>query len=75
MNKRMTQDIVCNALNMALFRRKFPKGVIIHSDRGSQYCSKKYQAMLKNYNLICSMSRKGDCWDNAIAANLWCGNL
>ncbi len=67
MNRRMTQDLVCNALNMALWRRKFSADIIVHSDRGSQYCSKKYQAMLKNYHLICSMSRKGDCWDNAIA--------
>jgi len=66
MNKRMTQQLVCNALTMALFRRGFPKDVIIHSDRGSQYCSKKYQTLLKLNKLVCSMSRKGCCYDNAV---------
>ena len=64
-NKRMTQQLVCDALTMALFRRGFPKDVIIHSDRGSQYCSKKYQTLLKLNKLVCSMSRKGCCYDNA----------
>lgn len=67
MDSNMEKSLVCNALNMALWRRRFPKGVIIHSDRGSQYCSHEYQNMLKNYNFICSMSGRGNCWDNAIA--------
>lgn len=65
MNKRMTQQLVCDALTMALFRRGFPKDVTVHSDRGSQYCSKKYQELLKLGRLVCSMSRKGCCYDNA----------
>ncbi len=65
-NKRMTQQLVSDALTMALFRRGFPKNVIVHSDRGSQYCSKKYQALLKLNRLVCSMSRKGCCYDNAV---------
>ncbi len=65
MGKRINKELVCNALTMALFRRKFPKGVIVHSDRGSQYCSKKYQKLMKNNGLICSMSGKGCCYDNA----------
>ena len=65
-NKRMTQQLVSDALTMALFRRGFPKDVIVHSDRGSQYCSKKYQALLKLNRLVCSMSRKGCCYDNAV---------
>ena len=65
MSKRINRHLVCNALNMALFRRKFPTGVIVHSDRGSQYCSKKYQNMLKKHGLVCSMSAKGCCYDNA----------
>ena len=65
MSKRINRHLVCNALNMALFRRKFPTGVIVHSDRGSQYCSKKYQNMLKKHRLVCSMSAKGCCYDNA----------
>jgi len=64
-NKRMTQQLVSDALTMALFRRGFPKDVIVHSDRGSQYCSKKYQALLKLNRLVCSMSHKGCCYDNA----------
>lgn len=65
MSKRIDKDLVCNALLMALFRRKFPKGVVVHSDRGSQYCSKKYRKILSLNGLIGSMSRKGNCWDNA----------
>ncbi|MCX7121730.1 MAG: IS3 family transposase [Gammaproteobacteria bacterium] len=56
---------------MALFRRKFPAGVIVHSDRGSQYCSIRYQNLLKNNLLIGSMSRKSNCWDNAIAESFF----
>lgn len=67
MDNNMEKSLVCNALHMALWRRHFPKGVIIHSDRGSQYCSYEYQNILQSYNLICSMSRRGNCWDNAIA--------
>jgi transposase InsO family protein len=65
MNRRMTQQLVCDALSMALFRRHFPKGTIIHSDRGSQYCSKRYQRLIKNNGLHCSMGRRATCYDNA----------
>jgi len=65
MNRRMTQQLVCNALTMALFRRHFPKGTIIHSDRGSQYCSKRYQRLIKNNGSRCSMGRRATCYDNA----------
>ncbi|PMH73451.1 transposase [Vibrio cyclitrophicus] len=65
MNTRMTASLVCDALSMALFRRGFPEQVITHSDRGSQYCSKDYRDLISNYNLRKSMSRKGNCWDNA----------
>lgn len=71
MNSRMTQDLVCNALLMALFKRKFPIGVIVHSDRGSQYCSNKYRQIIKNNQLIGSMSRKGNCWDNAVTESFF----
>jgi hypothetical protein len=64
MDKRMKKNLVCDALSMALFRRKFPTGVIVHSDRGSQYCSLQYQQMITQYQLIGSMSRKANCWDN-----------
>jgi putative transposase len=67
----MTRRLVCDALMMALWRRGFPKGVLCHSDRGSQYCSDDYQEMLKVYGLVCSMSRKGNCWDNAVAESFF----
>ena len=62
---RMTADIVTDALTMAWFRRKPAPGLIHHSDRGSQYASHAFQAKLAEYGMICSMSRKGNCWDNA----------
>jgi len=65
MSERMTAELVSDALTMALWRRKMPKGVIVHSDRGSQYCSAVYQCLLRNNQLVCSMSKKGDCYDNA----------
>lgn len=65
MNKRMKADLVCNALKMAMFRRGMPEGVIVHADKGSQYCSDKFQKLIKDYNLTSSMSGKGCCYDNA----------
>lgn len=67
----MSRQLVCDALMMALWRRGFPCGVLFHSDRGSQYCSNDYQKMLKIYGFICSMSRKGNCWDNAVAESFF----
>lgn len=74
MSERMTATTVCDALKMALWRRKNPAGVIVHSDRGVQYCSIEYQTLLSDNNLICSMSKKGDCFDNA-AMESWNGSL
>lgn len=62
---RMTADIVIDALTMAWFRRRPAPGLIHHSDRGSQYASAVFQAKLSEFDMICSMSRKGNCWDNA----------
>lgn len=62
---RMTTALVSDALRKALWLRKMPKGVIVHSDRGSQYCSHEYQQLLRDYQLVCSMSGKGNCYDNA----------
>lgn len=64
-SERMTATLVCDALMMALWRHHMPKGVIVHSDRGSQYCSAAYQKLFKKHKLVCSMSKKGDCYDNA----------
>ena len=71
MARHMKKQLVCDALLMALFKRKFPKGVIIHTDRGSQYCSTKYCSILTVNHLIGSMSRKGNCWDNSIAESFF----
>jgi transposase InsO family protein len=65
MDKRMTRQLVMDALTMAVQRRRPPPGVIFHSDRGSQYASSGFQKLLVKYGMICSMSRKGNCWDNA----------
>nr|WP_232831462.1 IS3 family transposase [Peristeroidobacter agariperforans] len=65
MSDRMSATLTCDALRMALFRRHRPRGVIVHSDRGSQYCSREYRQLLKHNGLICSMSARGDCYDNA----------
>ncbi len=62
---RITADIVTDALTMAWFRKKPAPGLIHHSDRGSQYASELLQNKLTEYGMICSMSRKGNCWDNA----------
>jgi putative transposase len=62
---RMTTDIVIDALTMAWFRRRPESGVMHHSDRGSQYAGHAFQDKLKEFGMICSMSRKGNCWDNA----------
>ena len=59
-------DLVKEALTMALWRRKPKAGLIHHSDRGSQYACHEYQALLAKQDILCSMSRKGDCWDNAV---------
>jgi putative transposase len=65
MDARMTRELVINALRMAYFRRQPKPGLMHHSDRGSQYCSADYQALLRGYGMLASMSRKGNCWDNA----------
>lgn len=65
MSERMTSTLTCDALRMALFRRQRPRGVIVHSDRGSQYCSHEYRSLLADNGLVSSMSAKGNCYDNA----------
>lgn len=63
----MPADLVCAALRMAIQQRGPAAGLIVHSDRGSQYASAQYQALLTEKGFVCSMSRKGNCWDNAVA--------
>lgn len=71
MSERMTKELVINALIDAYQRAGKPTGVILHSDRGSQYCSHDYQNLIKKYGFTCSMSRKGNCWDNAPMESFW----
>ena len=71
MGERMTKELVITALDNAYLRSGRVPGVLIHSDRGSQYCSNEYQKRLKKYGYICSMSRKGNCWDNAPMESFW----
>ncbi len=68
---RNNSDLVCDALTMAHWRRNRARDVIVHSDQGSTYASNAYQALLKKYHAKCSMSRKGDCWDNAVAESFF----
>jgi putative transposase len=65
MGERMMRELAMDALRMARFHRKPASGLLHRSDRGSQYCSGDYQALLAEYGMRCSMSRKGSCWDNA----------
>lgn len=67
----MRSELVLQALDMATQQRKPPAGLLHHSDRGSQYTSKIYQEALRGKNITCSMSRKGECWDNACAESLF----
>ena len=65
MDKRMKKQLTLDALAMAYWRRKPPAGLVHHSDRGSQYACDEYRNRLQQYGMVASMSRKGDCWDNA----------
>jgi putative transposase len=71
MSEEITRKLALNALNMALSRRQPPRGLIHHSDRGSQYASGDYRRMLAANRIVCSMSRRGDCWDNAVAESFF----
>jgi len=71
MAERMTRQLVIDALRMAWFRRRPGRGLIFHSDRGSQYASGDFQRQLKAFHMRGSMSRKGDCWDNAVTETLF----
>ncbi|WP_080930684.1 IS3 family transposase, partial [Klebsiella variicola] len=71
MQPRMTKDIVLNALLMAVWRRNPQKQVLVHSDQGSQYTSHEWQSFLKSHALEGSMSRRGNCHDNAVAESFF----
>ncbi len=69
--ERMTTELVVRALEQASTRRRPATGLVHHSDRGSQYCSYEYQALLRSYGMRVSMSRKGNCYDNAPVESFW----
>ncbi len=71
MSSRMKAALVCDALKMALWQRKPKAGLIVHSDRGSQYASDAYNYLLKAWKCTGSMSRKGNCWDNVVAESFF----
>ena len=70
-NKRMTADLVCRALNMAIKNKRPTQGLIVHSDRGSQYCSHAYHKIIEQHKFTGSMSGKGNCYDNAPIESFW----
>jgi len=71
MSDRITRQLTLDALDMALKKRRPPRGLIHHSDRGSQYASHDYRRALAQRGIACSMSRKGNCWDNAVAESFF----
>ena len=71
LSSSLKTSLVKEALTMAYWQRKPSKGLIHHSDRGSQYASYEYQDLLNTYGMQCSMSRKGDCWDNAVVESFF----
>ena len=71
MSNRLKAELVNNALLMAIWQRKPAKELIWHTDRGSQYASESHLAIIKQHGMIQSMSRKGNCWDNAVAESFF----
>ncbi|ALQ09670.1 transposase (plasmid) [Pseudoalteromonas sp. Bsw20308] len=71
MGSRMKAQLVCDALTMAMWQRQPKTGLIIHSDQGVQYASHQYRKLLKSNDFIGSMSKKGCCWDNAVAESFF----
>ena len=71
MGERITRQLVMDALRMGVGRRRPAPGLMHHSDRGVQYCSEDFQKLLDALKMACSMSRKGDCWDNAVAESFF----
>jgi len=71
MSHRINKKLVLDALRMGIWCRRPEAGLIFHSDRGSQYCSHGFLKMLKTHNMMSSMSRKGNCWDNAVAESFF----
>ena len=73
MKDNLHTDLCVEALEMALANRRPPKGLLHHSDRGCQYASEQYRQKLTEHGIVASMSRVGNCWDNAVTESLWAG--
>lgn len=71
MQSPMTAQLVMDALLMAIFRRSRPRAVLHHSDQGAQYTSKNFHRLLEFHGIVCSMSRRGTCWNNAAMETLF----
>ncbi len=71
LGERMTKELVSRALFGAVVHKRPPPGLIHHSDRGSQYCAHDYRRLLNQFGMQCSMSRKGNCYDNAPMESFW----
>jgi putative transposase len=71
MNQHLDAKLAIDALAMALAARRPARGLIVHSDRGSQFASRDYRALLASHGLVASMSRKGNCYDNAFIESFW----
>lgn len=71
MSRSLERKLCLDALEMAVRRRRPEPGLIHHSDRGCQYASSDYQEKLQSWQMVCSMSRTGDCWDNAVAESFF----
>jgi putative transposase len=69
--ERITRRLVMDALRMGAGRRRPAPGLVHHSDRGVQYCSGDFRSLITAFGMTCSMSRKGDCWDNAVAESFF----
>jgi putative transposase len=71
LRERLTKDLVIGALDMAVKERNISADLLLHSDRGSQYASELYQLLLLKHGILCSMSGKGNCWDNAVMESFY----
>lgn len=71
MSTRIDRKLVCHALQAAILTRGKPEGMMVHSDQGVQYASKDYRSLITQYQLTQSMSRRGNCWDNAVAESFF----
>jgi transposase InsO family protein len=68
---RIDRQLVCDTLSTAMARQGYPVGVMVHSDQGSQYCSRDFRILLRDNQAIQSMSRRGNCWDNAVTESFF----